>query len=216
MSHSHIWYETKLPKEIINILHKDVKSFDNQLKKSKVIGSNSFRHYQLGNKLDDNSFRSGKNTWIPDNHWIGGFLWHYINLSNQTNFLYDITNIDHHSIQYSEYKVGDFYKWHQDSNILDSYIPKNPRSLEGSVAEDNIIISGESSRKLSFSMQLSDEDEYEGGELQLMDSSGHLYTTSKERGVIVIFDSRLVHRVRKVKSGCRRSLVGWAVGPRWR
>lgn len=65
-------------------------------------------------------------------------------------------------------------------------------------------------------MQLSDEDEYEGGELQLLDPTGHLYTVPKERGTISIFDSRLSHRVRKVKSGCRKSLVGWVVGPRWR
>ena len=210
MSHSHIWYETKLPKEIVNILSEDIKSYNDKLGSSKVIGPNSFRR----NKPE--KFRSGKNAWIPDTHWICGFIWHYINLANQSNFLYDIDYIDGHSIQYSEYKTGDFYKWHQDSNLSDQYVPQNVRGVGRSVSEDKIIVSGESSRKLSFSMQLSNENEYEGGELQIMDSSGHLHTTSKEMGVVVIFDSRLSHRVRKVTEGCRRSIVGWAVGPRWR
>ena len=65
-------------------------------------------------------------------------------------------------------------------------------------------------------MQLTDESEYEGGEVQVMDSTGDLYSVPKERGSITIFDSRLTHRVRKVRSGVRKSLVGWAVGPRWR
>ena len=69
---------------------------------------------------------------------------------------------------------------------------------------------------VSFVMQLTDESEYEGGEVQVMDSTGELYSVPRERGAVIIFDSRLTHRVRKVRSGIRKSLVGWAVGPRWR
>jgi PKHD-type hydroxylase len=32
----------------------------------------------------------------------------------------------------------------------------------------------------------------------------------------MLFDSRTPHRVRKVRSGLRKSLVGWVVGPRWK
>ena len=38
----------------------------------------------------------------------------------------------------------------------------------------------------------------------------------KEKGTIIIFDSRMRHRVRKVKSGTRKSIVGWVEGPRWK
>ena len=38
----------------------------------------------------------------------------------------------------------------------------------------------------------------------------------KQKGIIAFFDSRTPHRVRKVKSGMRKSLVGWVVGPRWK
>jgi PKHD-type hydroxylase len=47
-----------------------------------------------------------------------------------------------------------------------------------------------------------------------MDNAGKLYFAPKQRGAIIFFDSRTPHRVRKIKSGMRKSLVGWVVGPR--
>ena len=38
----------------------------------------------------------------------------------------------------------------------------------------------------------------------------------KQRGTMIVFDSRVRHRVRKIKSGTRKSIVGWVVGPRWK
>ena len=84
------------------------------------------------------------------------------------------------------------------------------------ISGDLQAINGELIRKLSFSLQLSDIDDYEGGELQLMDSSGKMHQAPKQKGLITFFDSRLTHRVRKVKSGVRKSLVGWIIGPRWK
>jgi PKHD-type hydroxylase len=71
-------------------------------------------------------------------------------------------------------------------------------------------------RKLSFAMQLSDPDDYEGGNVQLMDEMGNAYVVPRQRGSIVLFDSRTQHRVLKVTKGVRKSLVGWTVGPRWK
>ena len=71
-------------------------------------------------------------------------------------------------------------------------------------------------RKLSFSLQLSDHDDYKGGQLQLMNEVGETYFAPKKKGTLIIFDSRVRHRVRKVTEGERQSLVGWVMGPRWR
>ena len=71
-------------------------------------------------------------------------------------------------------------------------------------------------RKLSFAMQLSDPDDYEGGNLQLMDEHNKSYIAPRQRGSIILFDSRTPHRVHKVRKGERKSLVGWVVGPRWK
>ena len=71
-------------------------------------------------------------------------------------------------------------------------------------------------RKLSFAMQLSHPDDYEGGNVQLMDEAGKSYIVPRRRGTIVLFDSRTQHRVHKVRKGVRKSIVGWCVGPRWK
>ena len=71
-------------------------------------------------------------------------------------------------------------------------------------------------RKLSFSLQLSDPEDYRGGELEFIDNSNKPFLAPKQRGTMVVFDSRVKHRVRKVKSGLRKSIVGWVIGPRWK
>ena len=45
---------------------------------------------------------------------------------------------------------------------------------------------------------------------------GKSYIIPRQRGTIVLFDSRTSHRVLKVTKGTRRSIVGWVVGPRWK
>ena len=69
---------------------------------------------------------------------------------------------------------------------------------------------------MSFSLLLSDPDTYEGGNLQLLSEDGKSYIAPRQRGTIILFDSRTQHRVQKVTKGVRKSLVGWTVGPRWR
>ena len=70
-------------------------------------------------------------------------------------------------------------------------------------------------RKLATTVQLSHPDEYEGGNVQLLNDGGKKYIAPRQRGTIVLFDSRTPHRVLKVTKGTRRSIVGWVVGPRW-
>lgn len=210
MAYSSIWYFSKIPIELTDLICREVSSFDNELQTSEIIQTTN-------NQLDiDRRRRSSKHSWIPSSHWIHGLLWHYVTLANRDNFLYDIECIDGGMVQYTKYNKGDFYAWHSDTLIDYSYKPKYTRTETESIAEDKFNLLGESSRKLSFVMQLTDESEYEGGEVQVMDSTGELYSVPKERGAVIIFDSRLTHRVRKVRSGVRKSLVGWAVGPRWR
>jgi predicted GIY-YIG superfamily endonuclease len=48
------------------------------------------------------------------------------------------------------------------------------------------------------------------------DENGKSYFAPKKKGVLIVFDSRAPHRVRKVTKGVRKSIVGWSVGPRWR
>lgn len=68
-----------------------------------------------------------------------------------------------------------------------------------------------SCRKLSLSVQLTDPEEYEGGELQLMTGSKP-QVMIKEKGGVVVFPSYMLHRVTPVSKGERMSLVTWMHG----
>ncbi|GKY88399.1 2OG-Fe(II) oxygenase [Sinisalibacter aestuarii] len=70
-------------------------------------------------------------------------------------------------------------------------------------------------RKLTFVVQLSDPEAYEGGALELRPS---LATTTADRaqGSAVAFPSFVLHRVTPVTKGTRHSLTIWAHGPAFR
>lgn len=98
------------------------------------------------------------------------------------------------SIQYTNYDVGDHYNWH-----VDVYPHPDFR------------------RKLSGIILLNDD--YTGGEIDLetkipqTDFSNRYTRFSMKKGDLLFFDSTLPHRVRKVTSGNRKSLVFWYNGP---
>lgn len=94
-------------------------------------------------------------------------------------------------LQYSEYGVGGRYRWHRDNGIDPCERPRPPR-------------------KVSFSLQLSHPEEYEGGELEILAAENELQT--KAFGALILFPSYVTHQVRPVLSGMRKSLVGWACG----
>lgn len=199
------WYITDLPKEIITILEEDLKKFDPLAQESKIQGDTL-----------DKVIRDSKNAWIPTSHWIGGFVWHYIQRANKENFLYDLTCIDGESIQYTQYGAGQFYDWHIDAGLDSAYKPQILTNSHTNMSQELATVNGEYVRKLSFTIQLSDPEDYTGGEVQFIDNARNTFFAPKQRGTVILFDSRTQHRVRKVKSGLRKSLVGWVVGPRWR
>jgi PKHD-type hydroxylase len=67
-------------------------------------------------------------------------------------------------------------------------------------------------RKLSFTLQLSDPKDYKGGELELL-YGDEPTKPSKEQGFIAVFPSYVLHRVTPVTKGTRYSLVAWITGP---
>ena len=190
---------------MVDIMEKSLQQYDGSTTDS----------YLMGQEVDK-EVRNSKHSWIPTNDWITGWLWYYIEKSNRENFLYDITDIDGGSMQYTHYGEGQFYKWHQDADINNFYKPKLTFSSGVNQNEDKVMLDGEYVRKLSFVLQLSDPKDYTGGELQFLGNDLSTFFAPKQRGTLIIFDSRIRHRVRKVRSGLRKSLVGWVVGPRWK
>ena len=66
-------------------------------------------------------------------------------------------------------------------------------------------------RKISIVVQLSDQEDYEGGELELK-TSKNSYVADKSKGSILLFPSFCLHKVRPVTKGKRNSLVLWVSG----
>lgn len=191
MANTACWYQTQLPDNIIQSILEEVKT----------VNDSAFTDSRInvtGEGTLDSDIRKGKNCWIDTTHWIGGFIWHYVMRTNRENFLYDISHIQYNNIQCSRYEKGDYYNWHTDQDI------------------STIVSPDQEVRKLSFSLQLSNEYDYVGGNLEFTDVDKVMYTAPRDRGCLIIFDSRTIHRVSQVESGIRESLVGWVVGPRWK
>tara|TARA_B100000131_G_scaffold308829_1_gene338609 strand:+ start:5514 stop:6146 length:633 start_codon:yes stop_codon:yes gene_type:complete len=210
MAFQNVWYYTDLPDKIIDIIEEDLtKNFDPKMRESRL----------HGDAVNTNK-RNSYNAWIPTNYWVAGFLWHYVQRANRENFLFDLSCIDNESLQYTRYGEGQFYTWHNDAGLSTQYKPNivGRQGNDGEMKEDFLNKNTEYVRKLSFSLQLSDPDDYEGGNVILLDEGGSnkKYVAPRKKGSIILFDSRTKHCVNVVKKGVRKSIVGWVVGPRWR
>lgn len=104
-------------------------------------------------------------------------------------YKYELTSING-AIQLGNYEASNKgkYDWHIDSG-------------------------GTSMRKLSFILQLSNPEEYTGGDVQIKVGPETSPTLPKGRGDMLIFPSHTLHRVTPIKSGNRQSLVAWIGGP---
>ena len=206
MAYQSVWYFTDLPEKVVDLIEEDIaEKFDSHMADSKLHG-----------EALNMEKRNSQNAWIPTTHWVGGFLWHYICRANRENFLYNLRCIDGESMQYTRYGEGMFYGWHNDAGLATQYKPVANGNRQEGLGQDFVNENIEMVRKLSFSLQLSHPDDYEGGYVQLLDEAGKNYIVPRQRGTIVLFDSRTQHRVLKVTKGVRKSIVGWTVGPRWK
>ena len=70
-------------------------------------------------------------------------------------------------------------------------------------------------RKLSFSIQLTNPDLYEGGDLNIYKEKTPIQA-SRALGTINFFPSYVLHRVTPVTKGYRNCLVGWVSGPKFK
>ena len=152
--------------------------------------------------------RKSNVVWMSD-RWIYNEIHPYINLANKNagwNFEWDHSE----SCQFTKYGKEQFYDWHCDSWDKPYNKPDDP-SRHGKI------------RKLSVTVSLSDETEYEGGDFEFdfrnTDSGSNQPRLCKEirpKGSVVVFPSFVWHRVKPVTSGTRYSLVIWNLGKPWR
>ena len=132
--------------------------------------------------------RRNVNIQFSDINWINALLQGYIRYANCANFHYDLSDEDKELAQISKYSEGEYYKQHKD------------------FGKNNHL-----TRKLSLTVQLSDENDYEGGDLLLYNGSTS-DKLSRGKGSVIVFDSRIYHEITKVTKGVRYSLVKWYHG----
>lgn len=138
-------------------------------------------------------YRSCEIYYPPIDSLMSGIAYNLFLEVNQEFYKYDLSN--DYEFQLIKYHPGGHYQWHCDYGVSPG---------------PNIV------RKLSMSIQLTDPSEYEGGELEIVDYSNRTHTLPKEKGIFIVFDSKVPHRVTPVTKGQRIALVGWANGPRLR
>ena len=126
-----------------------------------------------------------------DFNWINALICGYGLFANCKNFKYELSKCDIEGVQLSRYRVGQFYNKHMDFN--------------GDQATKS------HTRKLSMSVQLSDENTYDGGDL-VIHFGGKYFTSPRVKGSVIVFDSRLTHEVTPITRGERYSLVKWFHG----
>lgn len=144
--------------------------------------------------------RDSRIAWIEPMRWMNIWFHNYMADANKNaGWNYDIEGSEQY--QFTKYKEGHFYGWHQDSGP--------------DVMGDNL------QRKLSLVCSLTDPSEYEGGNLEIYSplspslSNDKKIITEKQwfnQGTIIVFPSFLWHQVKKVTRGTRYSLVTWFRG----
>ena len=156
-----------------------------------------------GNTVTDDKLRKSDILIHPatlENRWIFDRVVEAFEAANRDAYNFDLDGFN--VFQYSEYNdKGAHYEYHMDV----SFASVNDRFIIG--------------RKLSLSIMLNDQSEFTGGEFQMIIDSQTIanpITVPHKRGRFVFFPAFIVHRVAPVITGTRRSLVFWALGPKFR
>ena len=66
-------------------------------------------------------------------------------------------------------------------------------------------------RKITMSVQLSNDENYVGGDLLILNQQ-----FSRKKGSVIAFPSLFTHQVNPIVKGERWSLISWAWGPEWK
>lgn len=156
--------------------------------------------YNAGGGQTDSEVRKSQVKFIEkqtDNIWIFDKINVITDHINNHFYNYDLIGYDF--LQYTEYnKKGDFYGFHTDM-------------IFGDKVEFGMVVP----RKLSFSLILSDTSAYKGGDFEI-DTGGPIQIAEQKRGRILAFPSFVKHQVTPIKKGVRKSIVWWALGPKFK
>ena len=138
----------------------------------------------------DTKKRTTTISWIPFKEMQPMYnqINEFIQKANRNHFGFGDIQITEQA-QFTEYPEGGFYDWHMDTDVTMQHEPPV--------------------RKISMTLLLSPENQFEGGDLELMAPGKRV---KLKQGHAIIFASFLNHRVAPVTRGVRQSLVMWFGG----
>jgi PKHD-type hydroxylase len=138
----------------------------------------------------DTETRTSHISWIPFKKMNDMYkdIEKIMKTTNGNHFGFDDMQITEMA-QYTEYPEGGFYDWHIDNDVNFAHEP--------------------TVRKISMTLLLSSENEFEGGDLELMKEGK---VAKLKQGHAIFFASFIRHRVTPVIKGNRKSLVMWFGG----
>lgn len=182
------------------IFYAGVKNFlsNEECKKIIEIGKNkNLEQAKISNKKEilNVNVRDSNICWLDqtDNlNWLFTKIGQACLEINKSRFRFDLNGISE-PLQFTNYKAP--------SGKYDKHVDEGPGLV--------------SVRKLSISIQLTDPNEYEGGELILYNSETP-NVMDKEQGTLIVFPSYVLHEVKPVTKGERNSLVCWVTGKPFR
>lgn len=167
-----------------------IKDFLSREECQKVIDFNKSINYRAGDVADNIKAYDSRRSEVFFLNPNSDTMWFYEKLETTITELNNAYNYDllgfYERIQIAKYENGGKFDWHIDIGPGET-----------------------SSRKLSMSIQLTDPDTYQGGDLKFMASD---QIAEKAIGTLVVFPSFLQHCVTPVTRGARHSLVAWVHG----
>ena len=189
------YFENAFTDEEIKLIQEEAEKVPPQVGKTGKDGSTSevFRKSEIRWLNGNQPYTDGDTVHHGDDFiWLYKKLWAMVEEANRNVWNFNISH-GRDAIQHTIYREGGgHYDWHMDCGA-----------------------GMQRQRKVSLTVQLTDGDDYEGGELQLWRGQSSL-NAPRGKGTVVIFPSYMMHRVTEVTKGTRESLVLWVGGDHYR
>jgi PKHD-type hydroxylase len=144
------------------------------------------------NNYIDEDIRKAEIAMIPFKSlpWLSNTLTESLRYCNQ-NLQFDLDGFM--DLQVIKYNVDSFFLAHLDI----------------------LTINSDMQRKVTFVIQLSNPDDYVGGDLCIWTKKEE-DRMSRKKGSLHVFPSYLLHEVTPILSGTRYALIGWCFGPEFK
>jgi PKHD-type hydroxylase len=188
--HPYVYWDGYFTEQELEKIQEYCNTFD--LEESTIISNNT--------DTVDKSIRKSKVQFLnidENSSWIFEKIKTISEVLNNEFFRFDLVGFDY--LQYTVYsRPGDMYEYHTDSLFQELNI-HSQHGLQ---------------RKLSFSLILSDSDEYTGGDFEIF--HGHNLSIDQLKGRIIAYPSFMLNKIHPIKIGKRRSIDWWVLGPKFK